>query len=187
MNMTPPHVDAVTSQFCWTAAGCLIHEHKVLLVKHAKLGNWLNPGGHLDPHEQPHHGAEREFFEETGLKVVAYSGATPKLPSTDQSKYLPNPISTNLHWISPENYYARVEQRDTTDQSFGKRGCEQHLNFLYLVRLADETSLKDQTAHPTEVTEMEWFTKDELASIDMFHNVRLETELAFDIVSSQFS
>lgn len=44
---------------------------KVLLVHHAKLGKWLQPGGHADGDEDVLRVAMREAEEETGLKVAA--------------------------------------------------------------------------------------------------------------------
>jgi 8-oxo-dGTP pyrophosphatase MutT (NUDIX family) len=42
---------------------------KVLLVHHAKLNKWLQPGGHADGDENILHVALREAEEETGLKI----------------------------------------------------------------------------------------------------------------------
>ena len=40
----------------------------LLLIEHAKLGRWLQPGGHVDPaDESPFHAALRELREETGI------------------------------------------------------------------------------------------------------------------------
>lgn len=41
---------------------------RVLLIAHPTLGEWLQPGGHLEPHDaHPRAGAQREVLEETGL------------------------------------------------------------------------------------------------------------------------
>ena len=45
----------------------------VLLLKHRRLGIWLQPGGHVDPGETPWEGAVREATEETGLPMVLVS------------------------------------------------------------------------------------------------------------------
>ncbi len=44
-------------------------ESKVLLLHHAKLAKWLQPGGHLEEGEFPWDAALREAYEEVGLKV----------------------------------------------------------------------------------------------------------------------
>lgn len=41
----------------------------VILLKHKRLGLWLQPGGHIDPGESPWDAALREAREETGLEV----------------------------------------------------------------------------------------------------------------------
>ncbi|NND73387.1 MAG: NUDIX domain-containing protein [Ilumatobacter sp.] len=41
----------------------------VILLKHKRLGIWLQPGGHIDPGETPWSAALREAAEETGLDV----------------------------------------------------------------------------------------------------------------------
>ena len=42
---------------------------RVLLHLHKKMNKWLQPGGHIEPNEQPWLGALREAVEETGLPV----------------------------------------------------------------------------------------------------------------------
>lgn len=42
---------------------------KFLMIKHKKVGKWLQPGGHLEKGEKLHEAALREVFEETGINV----------------------------------------------------------------------------------------------------------------------
>lgn len=46
---------------------------KFLMIKHKKVGKWLQPGGHLEKGEKPHEAALREAFEETGINVKIIS------------------------------------------------------------------------------------------------------------------
>ena len=40
-----------------------------MLHRHRRLGLWLQPGGHIEPGEEPAEAASREVDEETGLAV----------------------------------------------------------------------------------------------------------------------
>lgn len=61
----PP--DGITKHF--TVATFVVHAGRVLLHPHRKLGLWLPPGGHIEPHELPDDAARRETLEETGIAV----------------------------------------------------------------------------------------------------------------------
>lgn len=52
-----------------TGSGFVVGPRGVLLLKHKRLGIWLQPGGHIDSGETPWEGALRECREETGLDV----------------------------------------------------------------------------------------------------------------------
>ncbi len=52
-----------------TGSGIVVGPRGVLLLKHKRLGIWLQPGGHIDPGEMPWDAALRESREETGLDV----------------------------------------------------------------------------------------------------------------------
>lgn len=52
-----------------TGSAIVVGPRGVVLLKHRRLGLWLQPGGHVDPGETPWEGALREAHEETGLAV----------------------------------------------------------------------------------------------------------------------
>ncbi len=171
-------------KLCMTAAGVLLHEGQVLLVKHKKLGIWLNPGGHIEQDELPHHAAEREFFEETGVRVEAYD-FSPHLAQkkADTSFFIPNPLTTNVHWICKENYEARCAQgAEYQRNAVWSKGCEKHCNFLYLVRPTGDLTY---TQNEAESDGIGWFTQSNIHTLKTHDNIRTELELAFNLFDHQ--
>ena len=167
---------------CFTATAFLIHQERILLVKHKKLNIWLAPGGHVEIDELPHVTAERECFEETGLTVRAVSAA-PLLTGTT-SQYLPSPFVTNLHWISKENYHARLESSDVHKRvhtDLWPNGCEQHLVFCYLVQPTGSLKL---TQDHSETTGIGWFTLAQIASLDTSADIKAELRLSLSLSST---
>ena len=59
-----------------TGSAIVVGPRGVILLKHKRLGLWLQPGGHIDTGETPWDAAVREAREETGLPVTL---AAPKL------------------------------------------------------------------------------------------------------------
>ncbi|MGO8871954.1 MAG: NUDIX hydrolase [Acidimicrobiales bacterium] len=52
-----------------TASTIVVGRRGVVLHLHRRLHRWLQPGGHVDPGEEPAEAALRECIEETGLDV----------------------------------------------------------------------------------------------------------------------
>jgi 8-oxo-dGTP pyrophosphatase MutT (NUDIX family) len=52
-----------------TASGIVVGRRGTVLHRHKKLGIWMQPGGHIDPGENPDEAAVREATEELGLAV----------------------------------------------------------------------------------------------------------------------
>lgn len=48
------------------------HAPRVLLLKHPKLGQWLQPGGHIEPHQDPLEALIAEFRDEVGIDLTPY-------------------------------------------------------------------------------------------------------------------
>lgn len=52
-----------------TGSAIVVGDRGVVLLRHKRLGIWLQPGGHIDAGETPWQAALREAGEETGLDV----------------------------------------------------------------------------------------------------------------------
>jgi 8-oxo-dGTP pyrophosphatase MutT (NUDIX family) len=61
-----PHIH---EKIDFTVAVFVVHEARVLLVLHRKLGKWLPVGGHIELDEDPEQAAHREVREESGLDI----------------------------------------------------------------------------------------------------------------------
>ena len=73
---------------------------RALLIHHAALGIWIQPGGHVDPGEQPVQAALRETLEETGI-----SGELLCLGIFDVDIH---PIPANLRKGEPDHHHIDV-------------------------------------------------------------------------------
>jgi ADP-ribose pyrophosphatase YjhB (NUDIX family) len=162
-------LESFHARICSTSCAFIVHQNKILLVKHKKLGIWLAPGGHVEPQELPHQTALRETFEEAGIKGRVIS-AQP-IRSGHNSQYLPLPFAVNLHWISQNNYQARQK-----DHQF--HGCEQHLVYCYLVKPQGSLNL---TQNLTETDGIGWFTQKQIQSLDTAPDIRYELTLTLNL------
>jgi 8-oxo-dGTP pyrophosphatase MutT (NUDIX family) len=182
-------------KICYTAGGVLIDDGKVLLIKHKKLGIWLNPGGHVDEGELPHETAEREFFEETGVKVKAVDVWNLPIMNNefsllnkgdDRKSFKPNPISTNLHWVNKESYKLRLAS-DNKDKRFPtkvwKRGCEQHVGFFYMLKAVDGVKFKQNIE---ETDGIAWFGLDEIDELETRDNIKQEIKMSFRLLGISY-
>ena len=122
-----PHIhDAID----FTVSLFIVHEEKVLLVHHRKLGKWLPLGGHIELDEDPEAAALREAREESGLEI-ALLGERP--PTTEEgTRALVAPRFLDIHRISETHehigmiYFARVVSGDLTlaaREHFAIRWC----------------------------------------------------------------
>jgi 8-oxo-dGTP pyrophosphatase MutT (NUDIX family) len=165
-------------KICMTAGGFLVDDGKVLLVKHKKLGFWLAPGGHIDDDELPHQAAEREFWEETGVKVKAVTVGQILEAKGGETSYHPLPYAINLHWISRENYEARLASNTPTKRHPSKiwsKGCEQHAAFVYMLEPTGSLDFKQNTEDTDGIG---WFDLAELDDIETIPEIKEEARRA---------
>jgi 8-oxo-dGTP pyrophosphatase MutT (NUDIX family) len=177
----------MTPKICLTASALLIHQNKVLLIKHKKLNLWLGPGGHIDEGESPHQAAEREFLEETGLQVQVYNPSSDSLcASSDETNLFHHlPIAINEHWVCQENYQMRLaaasNHTNFSPVPMWKKGCEKHFNFTYLARLLGPLQISPQ---PGESQLIEWFSLSDLQGkyrAELASSILKEATRAFEL------
>src|SRR5438067_1602980 len=90
---------AITRDF--TVAVFVVHADRVLLHFHRKLGMWLPPGGHIEPHELPDDAAIREVAEETGVRARLVGERGVDLASPPYPRALARPAGIQLEDIAP--------------------------------------------------------------------------------------
>ena len=95
----------------FTVAIFVVHEARVLVVLHRRLGKWLPLGGHIELDEDPEVAALREAKEESGLDVELIGERPPTTgPGT---RALIAPRFLDIHRINPTHehigmiYWAR--------------------------------------------------------------------------------
>ena len=159
----------IKPNFCLTASGYLVHENKILLIKHKKLKVWLPPGGHLDEGELPHQAVEREFWEETNVVVEAIG--------YQSEDFMPVPFKSGLHWVCKDNYKRRKEGEVPLKK--WKRGCEKHFDLGYILK--PKASL-DYKKNVEETDGIAWFTLKELEDIKIFDDVKKAVKIVLNMV-----
>lgn len=122
----------------FTVCAYIVHENKILLHRHKKLGIWLPPGGHVELDEDPNQAAIREAKEETGVEIELV-GTSTRYDSPYDSRDLVPPRFLNRHFY------------DTTK-------THEHVNLAFFARP------KTFDTHPEEEgAEVRWFTAEELS------------------------
>lgn len=145
---------------CHTVNAWTLYQEKVLMVKHKKLGIWLAPGGHVEENELPHLAAEREFEEESGVKVQVIS-AVPLEIQAQNAEFLPLPFYCNLHEVNKPR---------------GTSFCEQHYSWGFFVKVLDASGLHDLD---DGVEGVAWFDQAEIETLETSADIRKEAEYVF--------
>lgn len=136
-----PHIhelkDFVVSTF-------ILHpsEPKFLLLKHRKLGKWLQPGGHVELNENPLGALEHEILEETGLTTSDYDFVDqPEQPNVRGCERIPLPFFFNEHSFADTNH--------------------SHIDLCYLLRAKTEKL----TENPDGADDIDWFTLEQIREL----------------------
>ncbi len=122
----------------FTATAFVVHRGKTLLHWHRKLQQWMPPGGHLLPDEDPVAGALREVREETGLETELLP-LSPRFPFS-YPQQLPAP------------YTILVEDSAEAGEP------HQHIDLIYFCRARDGEAAKPPPADDA----LTWVTEAQL-------------------------
>lgn len=117
---------------------------KFLLIKHKKMGKWVQPGGHIELNENPEEAAIREVFEETGLKVELIGKRIPR----EEDFILPLAIQKN---IVKDNHI--------------------HIDFVYVAKIISNNEIKQNIE---ETDGIDWFSLEEInnPNFETFNDVK---------------
>jgi 8-oxo-dGTP pyrophosphatase MutT (NUDIX family) len=135
---------AVTRDF--TVAVFVVHDNRVLLHPHKKLGLWLPPGGHIEPNELPDEAAIREVEEESGLIVELVGPHGVEVDDPAAPRQLIRPEGIQLEDISPGH---------------------QHIDLIYFARPTGATP----GVLPDLIDDMRWIGEDDFPSIELTQEV----------------
>ncbi len=123
----------------FTATVYILHQDKVLLIKHEKYAKWMPPGGHLEPNELPHEAAIREALEEANVAVEILSQENIQL-DTPGAKTIPRPHQCLLEQIP----------------AYKDQPPHQHIDMIYLGRPLSKV---------TETESVRWFNLSEIEAL----------------------
>ena len=134
----------------FTASVFIVHGDKVLLHMHKKLGIWLQPGGHVELHEDPIEAVMREAKEESGLDVELVGKAPESMETKFGARELMAPRYMNRHF-------------------FDEAHTHEHIDMVYFARAKSDAAVPEEGGG-----EVRWLTKEELLdpSLDLLPDVR---------------
>ncbi len=131
----------VTRDF--TVAVFVVHDGRVLLHRHSKLGRWLPPGGHIEPNELPDDAAIREVAEESGLAVRLTGSTGLQTNYPGQPVQLMVPAGIQLEQIAPGH---------------------EHIDLVYFAIPVDSS--------PRPTSDFHWFSMADLAMHPVSEEIR---------------
>jgi 8-oxo-dGTP pyrophosphatase MutT (NUDIX family) len=130
----------------FTATAFVVQNGATLLHWHKRLQQWMPPGGHIEPNEDPIQAALREVREETGLicEIISISPYH-AFPYPDQ---LPAPYTILVEDIGPSPGSSMSSVPDLPHK---------HIDLIYFVR-----PLADATHANVDDPTLRWVTESEL-------------------------
>jgi 8-oxo-dGTP pyrophosphatase MutT (NUDIX family) len=147
----------------FTVAVFVVHDRRVLLHFHRKLGKWLPPGGHIEANELPDDAAIREVLEETGIRARLVGPTGLPEPPVDAPHQLIVPAG-----IQVEDIY---------------RG-HQHVDLVYFAELAaQDARAAEVDPRLAESDRVGWYALDELPSLGANEEIQAWARRALDALA----
>jgi ADP-ribose pyrophosphatase YjhB (NUDIX family) len=131
-----PHIHAFMD---FTVEAFVVHEHRVLLIYHTQLHQWLPLGGHIELDEDPERALFREIQEESGLEVDILS-QKPAQQFTGK-KFLYPPVYLDVHPITPTPHHIGLVYFATAASDQVTLAADEH----EAIRWFSEAELHDST------------------------------------------
>ena len=125
----------------YTAAGVVLAAGSVLLVRHRSHGRWMQPGGSIEPGEDPAAAAVREIREETGITAEPLGRPHFEHPA---ARSVPVPFA--------------IVERLSQDSRLGPHRC---LSFIYVFRPVGG----DLSPQLDEVSDARWVPVGEIEAL----------------------
>jgi 8-oxo-dGTP diphosphatase len=124
---------------------------RVLLVHHRKLGVWLQPGGHIEPGENPLEAAIREVSEEAGIDLSKSLAAPLRYDRMASALPLPKYLLEErilAHGAEPEHF---------------------HIDHIYVVEVPHQSPRRSER----ESHDIGWFSLEQISDLPMLDNTRI--------------
>lgn len=145
----------------FTVAVFVVHDERVLLHYHRKLGKWLPPGGHIEANELPDEAALREVLEETGIRARLVGGQG--LP-IDEPLQLVVPAGIQVEHIYPGH---------------------EHIDLVYFARPdPDDVTAAEVDPRLAESDQVGWYAADQLAALGANSEIQAWAKRALDALST---
>lgn len=124
---------------------------KVLFVHHKKYDLWLQPGGHIEPDENPIQAAIREAEEETGIDI------SPFLQPGERIDEYAFPFPAPAFMVEE-----KIPPYGDTPEHF-------HLDMVYVIHLPDVVEARLEIDKANDIG---WFTREEARNLKTFKNTQ---------------